>query len=228
MKCLDPPGVLCALAVALLLASTPPAQADWDLTASAGAVIRDGESAQRVRLGLSNSQRPLTHRLYVDWLRIADENSYELGYLPRYWINRQLYGFAEGRYRVDKPLGIESDSVGLAGLGYQVLDTAVQTLWLEAGVGARRTEFADVERDEPLGVIRGGYARTIVEQLRLDLTASALLGEAVDETRLEAGIAYQLAGTTIGYSYRIRRLDFDTGESVNDDESFVSLSYGFP
>ena len=211
----------------LLLTCTSPACADWSLSASAGAVVRDGENGQRLRLALSNPQRPLSHRLYIDWLRIADENSYELGYLPRYWINRQLYGFAEGRYRVDKPLGIESDSVALAGLGYRVLDTVVQTLWLETGAGARRTEFADVEQDEVLGVVRGGYVRTIAERLRLDLAAGALLGEVVDETRMEAGITYQLGETTIGYSYRIRRLDFDDGQSVDDDESFVSLSYGF-
>lgn len=206
-----------------------PAHAEWTGGVEGGTVIRDDGSATRLRFKAANNSRPLSHYLYADWLRTDDgENSYALGYNPRYWINQQLYAFGEARARVDKPLSIDSEQLFVAGVGYQVIASQTTSLWGEAGVGQRSTEFSDnSDNSEMLGIVRAGFYQVLADLLRFEADVDVVSGETLTETTAEAGVAIRVAGGAMKLSYRTRQLKPDGGETVSDSDSFVSFTYGF-
>lgn len=217
-------------AVLPLLALTPlSTQAAWTGGLEGGTVFREEGPATRLRLKLQNPVRPFSHYVYLDWLRTEDgENSYEAGYLPRYWFGEKLYGFGEASFRVDKPISIDGQQLFIVGAGYQISATPQQSIWAEAGAGVRNTQFTnDTEFDDTLTLLRAGFHRTLSSLFRLELDFDLVDGESLTETTAEAGIAVRIPGGAVKFSYRARTLDPDEGQKIEDEDTFVSFSYGF-
>lgn len=205
------------------------AHAQWTGGVEGGTVFRDEGQATRLRLKLQNPVRPLSQYVYVDWLRTNDgDNAYEAGYLPRYWFGEKIYGFGEASLRVDRPVQIDRQQLFIVGAGYQLSNTKEQSLWAEAGAGIRNTRFLDDnESDDTLMLIRAGFHQILSELFRLELNFDLVDGESLTETTAEAGIAVRIPTGAIKFSYRARRLEPDAGEAIDDDDTFVSFSYGF-
>jgi len=203
--------------------------AQWSGGLEGGTVFRDDGSATRLRLKLQNPVKPFSHYIYADWLRTEDgENSYEAGYMPRYWLTEQLYGFGEASLRVDKPLSIDTQQLFIVGAGYQLVATETQSIWIEAGAGSRQTEFLNgSDTDDTLGLLRAGFRQTLSDLLRIELDFDHVDGESLTESTAEAGVAVRIPGGAMKLSYRTRRLEPDGGEVIEDDDSFISFSYGF-
>ena len=71
------------LALAALAACLAPsnAVAEWTGGIQGGAVIRDGEQSNRLRLSVTNETRPLSHNIYADYIFGGDqEDAFEVGY----------------------------------------------------------------------------------------------------------------------------------------------------
>lgn len=221
----------------LLLSVATPATAEWSGGIEGGAVVRDGDNATRLRLKLSNNDRPLNHTIYADWYRTDNgDNSYEAGYIPRYWFDDRLYLFGEARYRVDKPLDIDRDILLIAGAGYQLIATADRLLWAEAGAGQRDTEFGsqqgagltgDDDNSYTFALLRGGYTQIFAELIRFELKADALQGEDLSESTAEIGLSVNAGGGAVKVSYRTRRLKINESPAVTDSDTVVSFDYGF-
>lgn len=203
--------------------------AQWSGGLEGGTVFRDEGQATRLRLKLQNPTRPLSQYVYLDWLRTNDgDNAYEAGYLPRYWFSNNVYAFGEASLRVDRPVQIDGQQLFIAGAGYQISNSREQSLWAEVGAGARNTQFLDdSESDDTLFLVRAGFHQILSELLRLELDFDLVDGESLTETTAEAGIAVRIPGGAVKFSYRTRRLEPDGAEAIEDDDTFVSFSYGF-
>ena len=186
-------------------------------------------TATRLRLKLYNHARPLTHDFYLDWTRGNSGNdSYDAGYIPRYWLSQRLYGFGEVLLNVDKPLGIEQKNQFLLGMGYRFLASDTQALWAEAGSGYRTIEFRDgSELDESLLVGRGGFRQSLAQLFQLELDARVAQGDTVTESVAEAGISVYVGSGYLKYGYRTRRISQDNLPSVSDSDTYFSFTYGF-
>lgn len=211
------------------LVPASPVFAGWSGGVEGGTVIRDDGSATRLRLKAVNNARPLSHYLYVDWLRTENgDNSYKAGYIPRYWFTDLFYGFADISSRVDKPLGIDREQLYVAGVGVQLLANRYQSLWAQAGVGQRNTQFLnDLETDENLSLVQAGFNQVLADLIRFELDFDLINGEELTESTAEAGLSMRVPGGSVKVSYRTRRLDPDGGETVEDSDTFFSFNYGF-
>jgi putative salt-induced outer membrane protein YdiY len=217
------------LCISTLMLTAIDAQAEWSGGVEGGTVIQDAGNATRLRLKLTNNDRPLSHYIYADWLQSGGGgDSYSVGYNPRYWLSQSLYLLGEARVRVVKPLAIDRESLLILGVGNQFIASGEQSLWAEIGAGQRATRFEDnSDSNETIALARAGYFQIIAEQLRLELDVNALQGEEIGEIDAEAGIAWRLGTGAVKYSYRTRRIKVDGLPAVTDSDSFVSFTYGF-
>lgn len=213
----------------LLLLVVLPAQAEWTGGVEGGTVIRGKQTATRLRMQLANNERPLSHNIYVDWFRTGSGNdSYEAGYIPRYWFGKTLYLFGEARFRVDKPLQIDNETVLVAGVGKQFIATNVRSLWAEAGVGQRETEFSNsAVNSDGFVLARAGLTQLFADIIRAELNIDLEEADTFSESTAETGVSLKVASGAIKVSYRSRRLKYDGQSSITDSDTFISFSYGF-
>lgn len=219
------------LSVALACSAAPASVfAEWTGGVEGGSVVRDGNNATRLRGHLSLNERPLSHYLYAEWYRF-EENSIELGYKPRYWLTDKLYTFGDARVRLEKALGIDRDTLLVGGVGMQLVATARQQLWLEAGIGYRMTVFTPEtgleDKDEPVGTVRGGASQVLSDLFRLQLDGDVFSSPGYTQSQVEAGISMRIPQGAVKLSHRLRRTDIDGLEAVNDSETGISFTVGF-
>lgn len=228
MSCSKPVSVL-LIALACSAASWSVLAEEWTGGIEGGSVVRDGDNATRLRGHLSLNERPLSHYLYAEWYR-SDTDSVELGYKPRYWLNDKLYTFADARLRQEKELGIDRDTLLIGGLGMQLIATAKQQLWVEAGVGYRLLDFTSEtgldDTDEEVGTLRGGASQVLSDLFRLQLNADVFSGPSYTQSQLEAGVSMRISQGAITLSHRLRRVDIDGIDAVDDSETALSFTIG--
>jgi len=223
------PSIFKFISVAILLSSASIASADWSGGIEGGTVLSGDDNATRLRLKLANNQKPLSHYIYADWVRSdGGDDSYELGYKPRYWFGDQLYVFGEAKARQAKAAQIDQELFGLTGVGMQFIDTEESTLWAEVGAGYRTIEFSDdSEVDDTTAVARAAFRQILGDLVQIELDADSDISEAFTTSTAEAGIAVRVSGGALKYSYRTRRFKAENESAVSDSDSFVSFSYGF-
>jgi len=221
-----------ALAGAAVLVA-PPLAADWRFGAEGGAVVRDGDSATRLRLTLDNADRPLTHSLYAEAVFYSEGNGTRVGYRPRFWFDDSLYAFGDAEARIDRPLLIDRGLLLIGGVGYRLIDTPTTAVGVEVGAGARSTRFETIADEDPvedtegLVLLRADASRELADLLRIELDADVLQGETLGEIRAEVALSYRVSGGAVRLGYRVRRLSFDGGATVDDDDFSVGFTYGF-
>ena len=205
-------------------------QAEWSGGIEGGTVIRDGSTASRLRLHASLNERPLSHYVYADWIR-SGSNSYEIGYRPRYWFSDQWYTFGDASLRIDDQLQIDNEILLVSGLGYELINTAQRQAWLEAGLGFRSTDYTPEsgigESEEGLGLIRGRASQVLSDLLRLELDGNFTASNSYLESQLEIGVSLRLAQGAIKISQRIRRIEFDEFDTINETDTSVGFTVGF-
>lgn len=204
--------------------------AEWTGGLEGGSVVRDGDNATRLRGYLSLNERPVSHYLYAEWYR-SNNDSVELGYKPRYWLSDKLYVFGDGRLRLEKALGIDRDTLLIGGLGAQLISTERQQLWLEAGLGYRMIDFTSDtgldDADEQVGTVRGGASQVLSDLFKLHLDADVFSSPSYTQSQLEAGISMRIPQGAVRLSHRLRRVDIDGIDAVNDSETAVGITVGF-
>ena len=205
-------------------------QAEWSGGIEGGTVLRDGSTASRLRLHASLNERPLSHYVYADWIR-SGSNSYEIGYRPRYWFSDQWYTFGDASLRIDDQLQIDNEILLVSGLGYELINTAQRQAWLEAGLGFRSTDYTPEsgieESEEGLGLIRGRASQVLSDLLRLEVDGNFTASNSYLESELEIGVSLRLAQGAIKISQRIRRIEFDEFDTINETDTSVGFTVGF-
>lgn len=214
----------------LLIFSMSSLQADWSIGVEGGTVIRDDETASRIRLQASLDNRPLSHFLYADWIR-SDSSSFEFGYKPRYWFTNTLYAFSDASLRIDNTLLIDRQSLLLGGVGLQPVSNSKQQIWIETGVGYRVIDYSDdtllEDDEETVGVIRGSASQVFAELFKIQLNGDAYTSESFSQSTLEAGLSMRVPQGAIKISHRIRRLSIDDEDTIDDSDTSVGFTVGF-
>lgn len=205
-------------------------EAEWTGGIEGGTVIRDGSTASRVRLHASLNERPLSHFVYADWIR-SGSSSYQFGYKPRYWITEQWYTFGDASLRIDDQLLIDDEVLVVGGLGLELINTAQRQAWFEAGLGYRTTSYTSSsgieDAEEGLGLIRGRASQVLSELFRLELDGDLTASDSYLESQLELGVSMRVAQGAIKVSHRIRRIEFDEFDSINESDTSVGFTVGF-
>lgn len=228
----------CAQAIRLVgiiffMCASQSAKADWTGGLEGGSVVRDSETATRLRLVLRNDNRPLNQYIYAEWLNGgSDDNSYAIGYNPRYWLDDIFYVFGESSVGVNDQLNIDRDVQVVAGVGGQFLASEEQGFYAQIGVGGRSLEF-DFDDDattQTLALIRAGYYRQFLDMFKFDIDASgSSSSEDVTEANIDTGLSLRVSGgAAVRVGYRSRYLDAggDAGSQTDDDVG-ISFTYGF-
>jgi len=228
-------GVL--LSPALLAASLiyPTAlYAEWTGGIEGGQVIDGDDEGTRIRFKLSNNSRPFSQAFFADWIRSSDaDDSFQIGYTPRYWFTDSIYGFGEGSIRTSNALLIDRQTQLLAGVGIQLLSSKSQSLYAEIGAGQITTEFEDIvgiaqeEEDAGIAVARFGASQTLSDILKLELDGDFSTSDELEQGTAEAGISLRVAGGAVKYGFRYRSIAVDDGDPLETTDSFVTFNYGF-
>lgn len=227
------PGYLqCAtLLFAIVVGCQSSALAEWTGGVEGGTVLRDSNTASRLRLTLRNNERPLSHYLYAEWLRFDGAgNDLAIGYNPRYWFDETYYVFGESSYRTVNTLGIDRDLTVISGVGGQFINDNIQTLFAEVGVGGRSLEFDESEEafTETLGVARLGYNRVFADSFRFDVSfRTTASSEDVNEAISEVGLSVRVPNGSIRAAYRNRYFQSGDAESISDGDTLLSFGLGF-
>lgn len=212
------------------LSSTTLSASDWSGGVEGGTVVSDAGSQTRLRLTLSNDTRPLTHFLYIEWLRGDEGNDgYSVGYNPRFWFDEKFYTFGESRLRTDEAFAIDRELLILAGVGGQLLNSDVQNLYLELGLGSRLIEFeSEEETNQGLAIARLGFYRVLADMFKIDLNINGTQSENdISEINGELGLSMRIPSGAIRYAYRSRSIKIGDNQSVSNNDSFLSFTYGF-
>ncbi|MBX2883053.1 MAG: DUF481 domain-containing protein [Granulosicoccus sp.] len=225
------PSCLVLLLYILATITTPANASGWSGGVEGGTVVSDAGSQTRLRFNLSNNTRPLTHHLYLEWLRGQDGmDGYAVGYNPRFWITNTYYFFGESRLRTDEVFAIDREISLLAGVGGQLIESSTQALSAEIGLGSRQIEFEmqDEAESQGFGLARLAYYRIFSDLIKFDLDISGVVAEDdVSEYNGEAGISMRVPSGAIRYAYRTRTLKIGDNDSVTNSDSFVSFTYSF-
>lgn len=224
------PGWQSAIAAPLALALCAPlAQAEWTGGIEGGTEVSDAGNSTRLRLRATNNVRPFSHYVYAEWLRDNDgNNSYEIGYVPRYWFTETVYAFGDARLGVNKALSIDASRYLVAGVGVEPVRTDTTTIYAEIGAGTQEFEFeSGTETSEAIAVARAAAFHLPAENVQLSAEIDASKGEDVEQAEFEAGISLGVPTGSLRYSYRKQWLRIGDGETLEDGKSFFSYSFGF-
>lgn len=225
-------GVLLAPTLLLTsLFSSTTLLADWTGGIEGGQVLQGDNKGSKVRLKLSNADRPLSHDLYADWIR-GEENSntYELGYTPRYWFSDQTYAFGEGSLLKSDFVNIEAKTRLLAGVGIQLISTETQSLFAEAGAGQESTKFDDgfdTTVTSGIATARLGATQILSDLIKFEVDADYSTAEDLVETTASAGVSLKISGGAIKYTHNFRSVTAGDSDAVESTDSVVSFNYGF-
>ena len=207
------------------------ARAGWTGDIEGGTVVQGDSNGSLVRFKMSNSERPLSQQIYADWIRgNSGGNSYEIGYLPRYWFSDQIYAFGDASLRTAKVEDIDQQRNLFAGLGIQLLNTATTTLYAEAGAGQSSTKFRTagvLDQDTDSTIARVGASQVLTGLFKLELDGDYSTSDVLDKTTAEAGISFRVPGGAIKYIYRTINTKRPEQPAVDTTDSFVSFSYSF-
>lgn len=210
------------------------AYAEWDGGIEGGQVLQGDDKGSRLRFNLANNERPFSQKFYADWIRgESSSNTYELGYAPRYYFTDKSYAFGEGSVKTSNSLSIDQQAKLGAGVGYQFIDTATRSFFLEASATRVSTRFDSVNGvDTPklettVGTARFGAVQKLSELLKFELDASYSTSDDLVQSNAEAGVSIRVPGGAIKYSQRFRSSTVGDNDAVDVTDSSVSFNYGF-
>jgi len=221
--------LLCVFSSLFFVLVSGPSQAEWTGGVEGGTEVSDAGSTTRLRFRAINDIRPLSHSVYAEWLRDNDgNNSYEIGYVPRYWFTEVVYAFGDARLGVNKALQIDASRYLVAGVGAEPVRSENTSVYAEIGVGTQEFEFASgTETSESIAVARAAAIHSPVENVQLSAEFDASKGEDVDQAEFETGISLAVPTGSIRYSYRKQWLRIGDGDTIEEGKSFFSYSFGF-
>jgi len=219
--------------MALLTAAIPGhnALAQWTGGVEAGTQLGSGDSPT-LRFFARENSLPFTQLIYLDWTRDSGEQSFRVGYDPRYQISQSLHLFGKFSVEEDAETIIDQKLDALVGVGNDFIQTRNSRLTLEIGAGGQQLRFdGDLEAQTDSFLFLGAnYYRTMLDLFRFTTTVGSRTGELRNSIDAEAGISIRIApNTALKYAYRYRRTEFsdDNIDTVVDEDNFFTVTYGF-
>ncbi len=203
--------------------------ADWSGGMEAGTQLGSGQNPA-LRFYARNQNDPLSHYIYLDWIRNSGSSSYRLGYNPTYAISHSLYSFGEFNIEQDDPGGIAREVGARVGVGNHLFRTKNSRFTVQTGIGGTKIELANGDKPDPEGYffLGGLFTAKLIGLLRFDAVAETTTGDSVVLTKGEAGVSLRVGpNTSLKYAYTFNRYDLKDSPDVVDEDSFLTMTYGF-
>lgn len=217
----------------IALTTTGKANADWSGGIEAGLQL-DSDDRPALRFFANNDSLPLSHFLYLDWIRDSGSSNFRIGYNPTYNISQSFYSFGRFDLEEDNPDGIDREINALVGVGNHLLRRGNTRVKAEAGIGARQltfnqTDFPGAEEDTgAFAFASGSMSSSLLRLLRFDARIIAKAGE--DQTTLDGQVGLSVPigpRTSLRYVYSVTRFDFGDQDGLTTRDSSFRVSYGF-
>ena len=221
----------CSLAAIALFTSCN-ASADWSGGIEAGAQL--GDESPALRFFANKNDLPLSHFLFLDWIRESGSSNFRIGYNPTYRISSSIYSFGRFDLEANDPDGVDREINAVVGVGNNLFQRGSTRIKAEVGLGARQlqfndTEFAPIEDDTDAFVfLSGSLSSSLLALLRFD--ARIINKASGDQNTLDGEIGFSVPvapGTSLRYVYQVTRFDFDDREDIVTEDTFFKVSYGF-
>lgn len=204
--------------------------AQWNGGIEAGARL-GSDDGPALRFFARNQSEPLSHYLFLDWIRDSGGSNYRLGYNPTFKISESVYSFGRFSIEDDDPSEIDREIEAVLGLGNNLFSRGSTRVKAEAGIGARQLTFDDDTDSSENGFVflGGSVISNALPFVRFDASLNAQAGTDQNALDGEAGISVPIfPGVFLRYAYSVTRFDIDGIEdNIVTRESFVTLTYGF-
>lgn len=217
------------LSLTLFAMTATTGHADWSGGLEAGSQLGSDESPA-LRMFVRKQDIPLSHYLYLDWIRESGSSSYRVGYDPTYQISQSVFSFGQFSLEQDDPGGIAREFNARVGIGNHIFRTRNSQLTLRTGVGGSRLKFADNTEQTDGFLFAGGlFSSKLIGLLKFNAALESRLADSQTVTSGEAGVSLRIGPNTgLKYAYSVKRYDFEAGrEDIVNEDSFVTLTYGF-
>lgn len=222
----------CSFAIIALFTACN-ANADWSGGIEAGAQL-DSDDGPALRFFANNNSQPLSHFIFLDWIRDSGSSNFRIGYNPTYRISNSFYSFGRFDLEEDDPDGIDREINAVVGVGNNIFRRGNTRVKAEAGLGARRlsfdeTQFAGADDETDAFVfLSSTMSSSLLTLLRFDAQIIAKAG--ADQTTLDGEIGFSVPiapRTSLRYVYTVSRFNFDDREDITTEDTFFKVSYGF-
>ncbi len=227
-----------ALALAGALVSTG-LSAQWSGEGELGYSNANGNSntsALAANLELTNSIGAWDHQVRFTAVGASQDDTvtaerYSLDGQSSRDINEKLFGFGGARYQSDRFSGFDYQASVRAGLGYHLIDTEVQQLTFDAGVGYRQIELQNNLGEETGAtlILEADYSRQLTESTDFEAAYLTEIGDA--NTFSEAGVGIRVSisdnlGLRVAYLVK-QNSDVPAGANETDTLTTVGINYEF-
>ncbi len=205
------------------------AEADWSGGIEAGTQLGSDQSPA-LRAYLRNSNTPLSHYVYLDWIHESGSSRYRLGYEPTYQISQSVFSFGQFSIEQDDPGGIAREVNVRVGVGNHLFRTKNSRFTLQTGIGGSQLKFEDNTEETDGYFFAGGlFTSKLIGLLRFDAVLESRVADTQTVSTGEAGVSFRVGpNTALKYAYTMKRYDFDEGrEDIVNEDSFFTLTYGF-
>lgn len=193
-------------------------------------------SALAARLELGNTIGEWEHQVRFTAVGASQDNqttaeAYTLSGQSNRDINEKLFGFVGARYQSDRFSGFDYQASVRAGLGYHLIDTEIQQLTFDAGVGYRQIELQN-NLGEETGTtfnLEGDYSRQLTETTEFDAFFLTEIGD--ENTYTEAGLGLRVSmsealGIRVAYLVK-QNSEVPVGANETDTLTTVGINYEF-
>ncbi len=202
--------------------------ADWDGGIEIGAST---DERPTFRLFAKNQSDPLSHHVYLDWIRESNGSSYRLGYNPTFTISHSVYSFGRFSIEQDKFGDIDREIDALVGVGNNLFQRGSTQVKVETGVGGRLQKIAEIgDEKDGFFFLSGSMTSSILPLVRFDASINAKAGSNQTTTDSEAGFSIPIGpGTALRYVYSDKRHRFDDRPELDLDrkKTFFKITHGF-
>jgi putative salt-induced outer membrane protein len=188
------------------------------------------------KLGINYLKQRWEHKFNIASLRTEDNNnltaeSYALEFQSDYKWSEKQYWFNKIKYEDDRFSGYDYQASISTGYGFNVFETKISSLSLEAGVGFRQSQLigaADAEQ-EPIAVGKIDYSRKIGENTTFTQDFSVEAGSENIHSEANTGLKVSITDTiAMKLSYSLKNnTEVPAGVEKTDTISAVTLVYGF-
>lgn len=209
------------------------ANADWSGGIEGGAQL-NSDDGPALRFYANNDSLPLSHFIFLDWIRESGSSNFRVGYNPTYRISNSFYSFGRFDLETEDPDGIDREINAVVGVGNNLFQRGSTRAKAEVGIGARQLSFdetafvgAEDETDAFL-FLSGSTSSSLLALLRLDARITGKVGG--DQTTLDGEVGFSVPvapRTSLRYVYTVRRFNFDDREDITTEDTFFKVSYDF-
>lgn len=188
------------------------------------------------KIDMDNAVASWRHNFFGDAYYTEDNGSktaerYAMAYKPKYFIDDENYLFGLLRYDQDKFSFIDQRTTEVIGVGRQFINTAIQYLDGEVGIGARQTDYkvdpstVSLDDGETIAFLGGKYTGKISDNARFSQILRMEFGDQNNYTESITGLGLSIVGNlSAKISYTARHNSDVTGVKGKKTDTLTGVN----